>query len=297
LEEALYVWFRQMQAPDFTINEDMLKQKAIEFGKQTGVKEDFFYSSGWLQRFKKRFGIESYVLHGEARDANNEGVKHARRNLRLLLEPYNAEETNNQDETGVFWRQAPTRTLATGKRSGHKKEKERVTASLMCNAAGTDKWPLMIIGKSKRPRSFPKSFQPKRDLGVRYANNKMAWMTTKEYSMHIKDLNAEMKRRGRSIVLLGDNVPTHTVEDAEVDEELGFKVIDLSNVKLIFLPANTTSVVQPLDQGIIAAVKAHYRRLLVRWLLTEAGVAENKGKSLRELKPTFYQMMQWLQQA
>jgi hypothetical protein len=44
----------------------------------------------------------------------------------------------------------------------------------MCNAAGTDKRPLMIIGKSKRPRSFPKSFQPKCDLGVRYANNKTA---------------------------------------------------------------------------------------------------------------------------
>jgi hypothetical protein len=42
MEEALYVWFRQMQARDFTINEDMLKQKAIEFGKQTGVKEDFW---------------------------------------------------------------------------------------------------------------------------------------------------------------------------------------------------------------------------------------------------------------
>jgi hypothetical protein len=122
-------------------------------------------------------------------------------------------------------------------------------------------------------------------------------MTTKEYSMHIKDLNAEMKRCGRSIVLLCDNVPTHTVQDAEVDEELGLKVINLSNVKLIFLPANTTSVIQPLDQGIIAAVKTHYWRLLVRWLLTEAGAAENKDKSLRELKPTSYQMMQWLQQA
>jgi hypothetical protein len=106
-----------------------------------------------------------------------------------------------------------------------------------------------------------------------------------------------MKRRGRSIILLGDNAPTHTVEGAEVDEELGFKVINVSNVKLIFLPANTTSVIQPLDQGIIAAVKTHYWRLLVRWLLTEAGAAENKDKSLRELKPTFYQMMQWLQQA
>jgi hypothetical protein len=105
-------------------------------------------------------------------------------------------------------------------------------------------------------------------------------------------------------VLLGDNAPTHTVGGTEVDEEHGFKVINLSNVTLIFLPANTTTVVQPLDQGIIASMKAHYRRRLllseageVRWLLSEAGEAGNEEKRLKDIRPSFNKMSRWVHEA
>jgi hypothetical protein len=192
MEEALYVRFRQLQARDLAINED--KEKAREFGKQTGVAEDFGYSPVWLHNFKKRYGILSCVLQGEAGDAKRESIQLARANLRLLLEGHTAEDTYNQDETGIFWRQQPTLTLAIGKKAGLKKEKERVTVSLMCNAAGSDKRPLFSVGKAKRPRSFPNSFQPKRDLDIRYANSASAWMTKKEYSGYIKELASEMKR-------------------------------------------------------------------------------------------------------
>jgi hypothetical protein len=64
-------------------------------------------------------------MHGEAGSANQEEIELARRNLRLLLQEggYEAENVYNQDESGAFWRQMPTRTLATGKRAGSKKEK------------------------------------------------------------------------------------------------------------------------------------------------------------------------------
>jgi hypothetical protein len=85
--------------------------------------------------------------------------------------------------------------------------------------------------------------------------------------------------------------------DLEIEDKHGFKVINLSNLKLVFLPANTTSVVQPLDQGIIACTKAHYCRQLVQWVIAEADKPEKTGKSLKELRPNFYQMMHWLNTA
>ena len=45
--------------------------------------------------------------------------------------------------------------------------------------------------------------------------------------------------------------------------------VQVSNVKIVFLPPNMTSSLQPCDAGIIAALKAHYRRRLMRHVLAE----------------------------
>jgi hypothetical protein len=63
-------------------------------------------------------------------------------------------------------------------------------------------------------------------------------------------LNDKMARRNRKIVVLMDNAACH-------DSSLV-----LSNVKLLFLPPNTTSLLQPLDAGIIANLKAQYKYVI-----------------------------------
>ena len=51
---------------------------------------------------------------------------------------------------------------------------------------------------------------------------------------------------GRKTALLIDNCHAHP------------SVFDLTNVQLVFLPPYTTSVLQPMDQGVIRSLKAHY---------------------------------------
>ncbi|CAG8760436.1 17965_t:CDS:2, partial [Acaulospora morrowiae] len=50
------------------------------------------------------------------------------------------------------------------------------------------------------------------------------------------------------------NASSHQLAESEIEE--------LSNIKLYFLPPNTTSHLQPIDQGIISSFKVHYRKLL-----------------------------------
>jgi hypothetical protein len=65
-----------------------------------------------------------------------------------------------------------------------------------------------VIGKAARPRSFPKSFQPERDLDVSYVHNMTAWVTAAEFSRWIKGVNSEMKRYACQAVVVLASVQT-----------------------------------------------------------------------------------------
>jgi hypothetical protein len=104
-------------------------------------------------------------------------------------------------------------------------------------------------------------------------------------------------RRDRRAACILVNAPTHMLADCEVVQGHGLKLINLSNLQIIFLPANVTNHAEPLDQGIIACVKAHYRRRLIKWMLDAANAPGNEQKSLKELALTFYQMIRWVHEA
>ena len=71
-------------------------------------------------------------------------------------------------------------------------------------------------------------------------------MTGASFKDWMRKLDRRMRLEGRHIALFVDNFPAHFF-------------IEMSNVELIFLPPNTTSVTQPMDAGIIKNLKFHYR--------------------------------------
>ena len=72
-------------------------------------------------------------------------------------------------------------------------------------------------------------------------------------------LNHQMSSSGRSIVLFMDNAGCHP-------QDLAGK---FSNIKIVFLPPNTISMLQPLDLGIIQNFKVHYRHFLLKYVLSK----------------------------
>lgn len=145
----------------------------------------------------------------------------------------------------------PSRGLDTEIRAGRKQPKTRITVLFICNATGTDKREPLFIGKAAKPRCF--GYRTVEQHGFAYRHNAKAWMTTLIYNDMLKGWDDELHRKRRSdgshrkILLVHNNFAGHRVE------------IDLRHITAINLAPNLTSAVQPLDQGIISNVKAHYR--------------------------------------
>ena len=79
-----------------------------------------------------------------------------------------------------------------------------------------------------------------------------------------------------SAVILLDNAPAHPHTDELV--ALG------GRVRALFLPPNTTSVIQPMDQGVIQATKMRYKRLFLKDVLVVHDEAEDEESDNRGLK-------------
>jgi len=68
------------------------------------------------------------------------------------------------------------------------------------------------------------------------------------WNEYLKKLDAQMRVQNRNIILLINNAPTHSL----------YENTNLTNIKIEFLPPNTTSHLQPCDQGIIISFKVYF---------------------------------------
>ena len=130
----------------------------------------------------------------------------------------------------------------------------------MCgNAAGFMIKPGLIY-RSKNPRALKN--KNKDDLPVYWMYNAKAWMT-KALNLDwfkncfIPEVKCYLRGKGLDfkVLLLVDNAGGHA-------DDLAYDCVQIK-----FLPPNTTSLIQPMDQGIIRAFKALYTRNTLQHLV------------------------------
>lgn len=291
LEGALFEWQQRMQKNKAVITGDILKNQASKLWDSLPQFEDRpkpKFSNGWLEGFKHRYKIKEFVQHGEAASAETDNLNaisqmNIIRSLAFQYGPYN---TLNMDETSLFWKLTPDRTLATKAGSGGKKSKDRVSLALTCNGDGSEKLEPWIVGKSKNPRCI-KNIN-RRLLRVEYRWNKSKWMTGLIMQEYLIWLDNKMRAQGRKVLLLLDNFSGH---------ELGVQLVGgkqgLTHVRVEWLPPNTTSCWQPMDQGIIATFKLRYRRLWVHYMLRQYEAGKDPNKTVTLLKAIQWTRVAW----
>ncbi|KAL4084407.1 hypothetical protein QTP88_028230 [Uroleucon formosanum] len=120
----------------------------------------------------------------------------------------------------------------------------------------------MVVYKFLNPRAF--KGKDMNHLPVFWIANNKAWVTAQIFSDWFKNCfipqvekYLKLKNLPFKALLLIDNAPGHP-SSLELQH---------SNMKVMFLPSNTTSLLQPLDQGVIAALKAYYIRRTFQRLL------------------------------
>ncbi|XP_064117867.1 tigger transposable element-derived protein 1-like [Macrobrachium nipponense] len=229
MESALAFWIKDCRKKNVPLDSNIIRQKARQIYQQLSTPT---------------------ASQGDKEAA----AKYPQAFMKIIQEKgYRPEQVFNMDGTGLFWKKMSSRTYLMkdeAKASGFKAQKDRVTLLMCGNAAGFILKP-GLINKAANSRALKN--KNKALLPVFWMHNPKAWITKvlTEYWFHqsfipqvrqyLADLDINFK-----VLLIKDNASGYPLD------------LYSKGVQLEFLPPNTTSLLQPMDQGVIRAFKALY---------------------------------------
>ncbi|CAH2319103.1 tigger transposable element-derived 1-like [Pelobates cultripes] len=249
VEKLLLLWIEQKQRAGDSVTKAIICEKAkalhVDLLKQqpgtSADAEGFKASREWFKRFKTRSGIHSVVRHGEAASSDAAAAEEfATEFLEVIVsEGYFPQQVFNCNETGLFWKRMP------------KPDEGPSHPPVLCQRQWGQIKPLLVY-HSENPWAFKKHKVNKEQLSVLWQSNPKAWVTRLLFvkwvnavfgpavKKYLVDNNLPLKA-----MLLMDNAPAHP---PGLEEDL---LEDFNFIKVMFLPPNTTPLLQPMDQQII----------------------------------------------
>lgn len=272
MEGLLKIWIDSQTRQHAPLSFSIISEKALSIIETLKVEMDvkdvqFKASKGWFERFQRRSNLHNVKMSGEAASADHEAAQKFKPELAKLIaeKGYSAKQVINYDETGLYWKKMPSKTYISKEEKhakGFKAAKDRVTLLLGGNAEGDLKLKPMLVYHSENPRALKGLI--KDYLPVVWRANKKAWLTTTIHQDYFSSYltpklteYASANNIANRFLLILDNAPSHPkcMEDwAE-------------NIEVVFLPPNTTSLIQPMDQTVIKTFKAYYQRRTMKQLI------------------------------
>lgn len=276
LDEALYLWFVQKRSEGIPLSGPLVAEKALFFNSKLNGDQNFRASVGWLSNFKKRHGIRELNIQGEKMSAATaETVNEFKDKFEQMIKEngLTRDQVYNADEFGLNYKALPKKTLAACSEKyapGFKMQKQRITGMACANASGNNRLPLLLIGTAKKPRCF-KGINMNA-LPVHYYAQKNAWMNQSIFTHWFKNVfipyvqrDLKSKNLPPKAVLVLDNAPSHPEADSLKTDD--------GSIFCYFLPPNTTSLIQPMDQSVIETFKRRYRKQFMQRLVIEEEVS------------------------
>ena len=255
IDEDLYNYFISMRAKKAEINTEDLKFKALELATNKGLK-DFKASNGFIREFKSRHNIQFKHLHGTSDSCDLKVVNEWFAKVNDLIKAYEDNNVYNLDETGLFYEAERGKSFVTGIEGdnrdlrGIKQSKKRVTV-LVGASLSEEKLPLLVLGKSQTSGCF----RGVKTLLTLYRNQISSLMDSNIFVEYLTRLDKQFHREQRKCIIFVDNCRSHPPAN---------QLKHLKNSEIIFFPPNVTALCQPMDMGIIHALKTRYKNALCR---------------------------------
>ncbi|RHY23969.1 hypothetical protein DYB32_009015 [Aphanomyces invadans] len=274
-DAELYGWITALQSRNVIVPPNMIQRKAKELAdKYPGC--DFKPTQTWYSKFASRYHINSH--HGHHQTAASVYATLTPLDMQLHLKQlrdkimhYSPDRIYNMCETSLFYQLVPSYNILCPFESAEVQQRkmERVSLVVCVNSTGTHKIPLLMIGKEKSPLSSL-GFK---SMPVHYMPQLKAWMDSTVFNHWVHQVFIpEIKSRtttNEPVMLLLEHGPQ-------------YHEFNLGNVSANFVPMNMGSRYQPLNMGIVDALKKEFKNSVFSDLIAVLSLPDSKRLELEQ---------------
>ncbi|XP_028031706.1 tigger transposable element-derived protein 4-like [Bombyx mandarina] len=251
LDARILDWYRDQKSNKVQVSGKMLQDIAELFAKENGFIA-FDGSRKWLDGFKKKYSISlrgvpvkrEFSIGPESKWKKT-FFKEQWCDARLGVKD---EDIYTADEVGIYYNPSKGRVKKpAGKKFIQGYVEDRLAIFMCVNATGTDRKKLLVCGSDD---PLLHSYRDADTLPVTYIRHANAHFTTQMFEGFVKYWNKELQMNNRRAILVLDRATVHTK-------------LQLSNLKLVFVPWKAYNGLIPVRNGIFNRFKDEFRRLFI----------------------------------